>query len=138
MGKTLQFSLKTVLCFMFVCCLSLYTSEANATGSKNEKTTVKDKTRKDRKVKTEKWPRTRREDDRTRRDRTPRMDPWPRTRREDDRTRRDRRPRMDPWPRTRRPRGGKDPKKSIPLDGGLGFLVLGAAAFGVRKLRKNK
>ena len=27
---------------------------------------------------------------------------------------------------------------SIPLDGGLGILLLGAAAFGVRKLRRNK
>jgi len=27
---------------------------------------------------------------------------------------------------------------SVPLDGGLGFLVLGAAAFGVKKLRENK
>ncbi|GAA4957428.1 PID-CTERM protein-sorting domain-containing protein [Algibacter aquimarinus] len=26
----------------------------------------------------------------------------------------------------------------VPLDGGLGILVLGAAAFGVRKLRSNK
>lgn len=27
---------------------------------------------------------------------------------------------------------------SIPLDGGLGILVLGAAAFGIRKLRNNR
>ena len=27
---------------------------------------------------------------------------------------------------------------SVPLDGGLGILVLGAAAFGVKKLRDNK
>lgn len=32
----------------------------------------------------------------------------------------------------------KTPKTSIPLDGGLSILVLGAAAFGVRKLRGNK
>ena len=31
--------------------------------------------------------------------------------------------------------GGSD---SIPLDGGLSILVLGAAAFGIRKLRGNK
>ncbi|MEP1489392.1 MAG: hypothetical protein ABJK28_13295 [Algibacter sp.] len=30
------------------------------------------------------------------------------------------------------------PTKSVPLDGGLSILVLGAAAFGVRKLRGNK
>lgn len=30
------------------------------------------------------------------------------------------------------------PKKSIPLDGGLSILALGAAAFGVRKLRAKK
>ena len=30
------------------------------------------------------------------------------------------------------------PTPSVPLDGGLGFLVLGAAAFGVKKLRGNK
>lgn len=30
------------------------------------------------------------------------------------------------------------PSDSVPLDGGLSFLVLGAAAFGVRKLRGNK
>ncbi|MDN3665667.1 PID-CTERM protein-sorting domain-containing protein [Algibacter miyuki] len=36
--------------------------------------------------------------------------------------------------------GGGDPTPtpSVPLDGGLGFLVLGAAAFGVKKLRGNK
>lgn len=34
--------------------------------------------------------------------------------------------------------GGDKPTDSIPLDGGLSFLVLGAAAFGVRKLRGNK
>ncbi|MDP5158263.1 MAG: hypothetical protein NWQ07_06765 [Flaviramulus sp.] len=27
---------------------------------------------------------------------------------------------------------------SVPLDGGLGILLLGAAAFGVKKLRDNK
>jgi hypothetical protein len=27
---------------------------------------------------------------------------------------------------------------SIPLDGGLGILILGAAAFGIKKLRGNK
>ncbi len=31
--------------------------------------------------------------------------------------------------------GGGD---SVPLDGGLGILVLGAAAFGAKKLRDNK
>ncbi|SFZ90500.1 hypothetical protein SAMN05428642_101972 [Flaviramulus basaltis] len=31
--------------------------------------------------------------------------------------------------------GGND---SIPLDGGLSILLLGAAAFGVKKLRENK
>ncbi|MDO6759869.1 hypothetical protein Q4566_06620 [Tamlana sp. 2_MG-2023] len=30
------------------------------------------------------------------------------------------------------------PGDDIPLDGGLSFLVLGAAAFGIRKLRKEK
>ncbi|GAB1856995.1 hypothetical protein MHTCC0001_18310 [Flavobacteriaceae bacterium MHTCC 0001] len=30
------------------------------------------------------------------------------------------------------------PKTSVPLDGGLAILLAGAAAFGVRKLRKNK
>lgn len=39
--------------------------------------------------------------------------------------------------------GGKCSKQSggtqgVPLDGGLGILVLGAAAFGVKKLRKNE
>jgi hypothetical protein len=34
--------------------------------------------------------------------------------------------------------GGDTHTDSIPLDGGLGILVLGAAAFGVRKLRGNK
>lgn len=44
--------------------------------------------------------------------------------------------------------GGSKPKKpktkhnkkqdSVPLDGGLSILVLGAAAFGVKKLRDNK
>jgi hypothetical protein len=33
---------------------------------------------------------------------------------------------------------GGESHDSIPLDGGLGILVLGAAAFGVRKLRGNK
>jgi hypothetical protein len=32
----------------------------------------------------------------------------------------------------------KKPKTSIPLDGGLSILVLGAAAFGVKKLRGTK
>ncbi|TDY64648.1 hypothetical protein DFQ06_1565 [Algibacter lectus] len=32
--------------------------------------------------------------------------------------------------------GGSTP--SVPLDGGLGFLMLGAAAFGVKKLRGDK
>ena len=32
--------------------------------------------------------------------------------------------------------GGSTP--SVPLDGGLGFLMLGAAAFGVKKLRRKK
>ncbi|GAA4801076.1 PID-CTERM protein-sorting domain-containing protein [Litoribaculum gwangyangense] len=27
---------------------------------------------------------------------------------------------------------------SVPLDGGLGILLLGAAAFGIKKLRENK
>ncbi|MBU2949827.1 hypothetical protein KO493_03850 [Tamlana agarivorans] len=31
-----------------------------------------------------------------------------------------------------------DEPEEIPLDGGLSFLVLGAAAFGIRKLRKEK
>jgi uncharacterized membrane protein len=31
--------------------------------------------------------------------------------------------------------GGGD---AVPLDGGLGILLLGAAAFGVKKLRENK
>lgn len=31
----------------------------------------------------------------------------------------------------------KQPTDSVPLDGGLGVLLLGATAFGVRKLRKN-
>jgi hypothetical protein len=30
------------------------------------------------------------------------------------------------------------PKKSIPLDGGLSILAIGAAAFGIKKLRGNK
>ena len=34
--------------------------------------------------------------------------------------------------------GGQRGSDSIPLDGGLGILVLGAAAFGVKKLRINK
>ena len=34
--------------------------------------------------------------------------------------------------------GTKPPTDSIPLDGGLSILMLGAAAFGVRKLRGNK
>lgn len=40
----------------------------------------------------------------------------------------------------KRPKHPKSPKggDQIPLDGGLGILVLGAAAFGVRKLRSNK
>ena len=33
--------------------------------------------------------------------------------------------------------GGGGSTPSVPLDGGLGVLVLGAAAFGVRKLRGN-
>lgn len=35
--------------------------------------------------------------------------------------------------------GGKDckPTNSVPLDGGLSILLLGAAAFGVKKLRDN-
>lgn len=41
------------------------------------------------------------------------------------------------------PRGGhhgtKPPKgDAVPLDGGLGILLVGAAAFGVKKLRGNK
>ena len=31
-----------------------------------------------------------------------------------------------------------DNTDSVPLDGGLGLLLLGAAAFGVKKLRKDK
>jgi hypothetical protein len=34
--------------------------------------------------------------------------------------------------------GGSGGTTSIPLDGGLGILVLGAAAFGIKKLRGNK
>ena len=34
--------------------------------------------------------------------------------------------------------GGQHGGDSVPLDGGLGILVLGAAAFGVKKLRENK
>mgnify|MGYP000250586093 CR=1 FL=1 len=34
--------------------------------------------------------------------------------------------------------GGDKHTDSIPLDGGLGILVLGAAAFGIKKLRGNK
>mgnify|MGYP003637621447 CR=1 FL=1 len=39
-------------------------------------------------------------------------------------------------------KGSKKKKKGggdkIPLDGGLGILVLGAAAFGIKKLRSKK
>lgn len=35
--------------------------------------------------------------------------------------------------------GPKNPKgDAVPLDGGLGILLVGAAAFGVKKLRGNK
>lgn len=34
--------------------------------------------------------------------------------------------------------GGAPPTPDIPLDGGLSLLALGAAAFGIRKLRKEK
>ena len=34
--------------------------------------------------------------------------------------------------------GNKPSHDAVPLDGGLGFLLLGAAAFGVKKLRENK
>jgi hypothetical protein len=34
--------------------------------------------------------------------------------------------------------GDKNSHDNIPLDGGLGILVLGAAAFGIRKLRGKK
>ncbi|MDN3665666.1 PID-CTERM protein-sorting domain-containing protein [Algibacter miyuki] len=34
--------------------------------------------------------------------------------------------------------GGGGSTPSVPLDGGLGFLMLGAAAFGVKKLRGDK
>lgn len=34
-------------------------------------------------------------------------------------------------------KGGKHNPKSVPLDGGLSILLLGAAAFGVKKLRNN-
>ncbi|KAB1067348.1 hypothetical protein F6U93_11225 [Tamlana haliotis] len=34
--------------------------------------------------------------------------------------------------------GNDEPGDNIPLDGGLSLLALGAAAFGVRKLRKEK
>ena len=36
------------------------------------------------------------------------------------------------------PQKDKDKGDSIPLDGGLGVLLLGAATFGVKKLRNNK
>ncbi len=34
--------------------------------------------------------------------------------------------------------GGQDGSTSVPLDGGLSILLIGAAAFGVKKLRGNK
>ena len=34
--------------------------------------------------------------------------------------------------------GSKDGSTSVPLDGGLSILLLGAAAFGAKKLRDNK
>lgn len=34
--------------------------------------------------------------------------------------------------------GSKGESTSVPLDGGLSILLLGAAAFGVKKLRDNK
>ncbi|MGE5943444.1 MAG: PID-CTERM protein-sorting domain-containing protein [Flavobacteriales bacterium] len=34
--------------------------------------------------------------------------------------------------------GGHQGGDAVPLDGGLGILVLGAAAFGVKKLRESK
>lgn len=34
--------------------------------------------------------------------------------------------------------GGQHGGDAVPLDGGLGILVLGAAAFGVKKLRESK
>lgn len=34
-------------------------------------------------------------------------------------------------------KGGKNKPTSVPIDGGLGFLLVGAAAFGVKKLRNN-
>ncbi|MGC1204332.1 MAG: hypothetical protein WA839_05520 [Flavobacteriaceae bacterium] len=37
--------------------------------------------------------------------------------------------------RKKKKKGGGD---KIPLDGGLGILVLGAAAFGIKKLRSKK
>ena len=37
-----------------------------------------------------------------------------------------------------KPSGGGNHGDSIPLDGGLGILMLGAAAFGIKKLRENK
>ncbi|MBO3117811.1 hypothetical protein J4050_13725 [Winogradskyella sp. DF17] len=36
------------------------------------------------------------------------------------------------------PGGSTDTQDAIPLDGGLIALVIGAAAFGVKKLRDNK
>jgi TPP-dependent indolepyruvate ferredoxin oxidoreductase alpha subunit len=117
-NKTIN--LKLIVSLLFVFAVSLNSFEANAATKKDEK--VK-RDRKDRRVVEEKWPRVRREDDRTRK--------------EDDRTRKERNKRMEKWPRTRKPRDTKKPKKSIPLDGGLGILVLGAAAFGARKLRNK-
>ncbi|MGC6430091.1 MAG: PID-CTERM protein-sorting domain-containing protein [Jejuia sp.] len=38
--------------------------------------------------------------------------------------------------RARRRRSRRNNCPKVPIDGGLGILVLGAAAFGVRKLRK--
>jgi hypothetical protein len=89
-----------VLSALFFLAISLQSFEANAAVDKKEDAVENEvRTRRERRVVNEVWPRVRREDD-----------------------------------RTRRPR---EPRQSIPLDGGLSILVLGAAAFGVKKLRRK-
>lgn len=109
--------IKFVLSLLFFCAVSLHSFDANAAVEKEEKATVNtERTRNERRVVNE---------------------VWPRVRREETRTRRERRVVTEVWPRVRRPRDTGKPTQSIPLDGGLSILVLGAAAFGARKLRKK-
>jgi hypothetical protein len=112
----MKFSKSTikVLSSLFFLAISLQSFEANAAVDKKEDAVENEvRTRRERRVVNEVWPRVRRE-------RRVVNEVWPRVRREDD--------------RTRRPR---EPRQSIPLDGGLSILVLGAAAFGVKKLRRK-